>query len=67
VVPLLGAVPVREYTPRRVRRVITALGFETVQAYRVHEPTTDLGLLAMAVFSPESNYSTPQITLSKRS
>jgi len=46
---------------RRVRRVMTALGFETVEttnAYRVHEPTSGLGLLAMVVFSPESNYST---------
>jgi hypothetical protein len=47
---------------RRIRRVATALGFKVEQitnAYRVHEPTSGLGLLALAVFTSESNYSTP--------
>ena len=47
---------------RRIRRIATPLGFTTRQitnAYRVHEPTRDLGLLAMAVFASESNSWTP--------
>jgi hypothetical protein len=47
---------------RRIRRVATALGFKVEQitnAYRVHEPTRGLGLLALAVFTSEYNYSTP--------
>jgi hypothetical protein len=43
---------------RRVRRVDTPLGFRTVQitnAYRIHEPSSELGLLATLVFATESN------------
>lgn len=50
---------------RRIRRVTTPLGFVIRQisnAYRVHEPTSGLGLLAMAVFASESNYRTPSET-----
>jgi hypothetical protein len=48
---------------RRIRRVQTPLGFKVVQitnAYRVHEPTGGLGLLASVLFgkATESNYST---------
>jgi hypothetical protein len=49
---------------RRTRPVQTPLGFRVVQitnAYRVHEPTSGLGLLASVLFgkASESNYSTP--------
>jgi hypothetical protein len=47
---------------RRIRQVQTPLGFTTRQitnAYRVHEPTSGLGLLATLVFATESNSSTP--------
>ena len=47
---------------RRIRRITTPLGFTTRQitnAYRVHEPTSGLGLLATLVFATESNCSTP--------
>ena len=43
---------------RRIRQIKTPLGFTTRQitnAYRVHEPTRGLGLLAMAVFATGSN------------
>jgi hypothetical protein len=43
---------------RRIRQIMTPLGFTTRQitnAYRVHEPTSGLGLLAMCVFATESN------------
>jgi hypothetical protein len=47
---------------RRIRRIQTPLGFTTRQitnAYRVHEPASGLGLLAMCVFATESNSWTP--------
>lgn len=47
---------------RRIRRVMTPLGFKVEQitnAYVVHEPTRGLGLLATLVFKPESSYWTP--------
>jgi hypothetical protein len=47
---------------RRIRRVATPLGFRVEQitnAYRIHEPASGLGLLALAVFCSESNYPTP--------
>src|SRR5262249_437505 len=47
---------------RRIRRIMTPLGFTTRQitnAYRVHEPRSGLGLLAMCVFASESNSWTP--------
>jgi hypothetical protein len=43
---------------RRIRRIMTPLGFTTRQitnAYRVHEPARGLGLLATLVFATESN------------
>jgi hypothetical protein len=45
---------------RRIRRIMTPLGFTTGQitnAYRVHEPTSGLGLLASILFGKptESN------------
>jgi len=50
---------------RRIRRVQTPLGFKVVQitnAYRVHGPTSGLGLLVSVLFgkASESNYSTPR-------
>jgi hypothetical protein len=47
---------------RHLRQIKTPLGFRTEQitnAYRVHEPTNGLGLLATLVFATESSYSTP--------
>jgi hypothetical protein len=47
---------------RRIRRVMTPLGFTTRQitnAYDVHEPKAGLGLLAMGLFATESNSWTP--------
>jgi hypothetical protein len=47
---------------RRIRRVQTPLGFKVLQitnAYRVHEPTSGLGLLAIGLFASESNYFIP--------
>jgi hypothetical protein len=47
---------------RRIRRIMTPLGFTTRQitnAYRVHAPASGIGLIAMTLFSTESNYSTP--------
>jgi hypothetical protein len=47
---------------RRLRQIKTPLGFRTEQitnAYRVHEPTSGLGLLATLVFATESNCWTP--------
>jgi hypothetical protein len=47
---------------RRIRRIMTPLGFTTRQitnAYRVHEPTRGLGLIAMTLFATESNSWTP--------
>jgi hypothetical protein len=47
---------------RRIRQIMTPLGFITRQitnAYRVHEPTRGLGLLANALFATESNSWTP--------
>jgi hypothetical protein len=47
---------------RRIRRIMTPLGFTTRQitnAYRVHEPTCGLGLIAMGLFATESNSWTP--------
>src|SRR5437660_6744994 len=47
---------------RRIRRVATALGFKVEQItndYRVHEPISGLGLLALVVFTSESNFWTP--------
>jgi hypothetical protein len=43
---------------RRLRQIMTPLGFTTRQitnAYKVHEPTSGLGLLANLVFATESN------------
>jgi hypothetical protein len=43
---------------RRIRRIMTPLGFTTRQitnAYVVHEPKRGLGLLATLVFATESN------------
>jgi len=43
---------------RRIRRIMTPLGFRTEQitnAYRVHEPRSGLGLLATLLFATESN------------
>jgi hypothetical protein len=51
---------------RRIRRITTALGFTTRQitnAYRIHEPTSGLGLLAMAVFGTESNSWAPSVSV----
>jgi hypothetical protein len=50
---------------RRIRRIMTPLGFTTRQitnAYRVHEPTSGLGLIAKALFATESNSWTPSET-----
>jgi hypothetical protein len=47
---------------RRIRRIVTPLGFTTRQitnAYRVHEPVRGLGLLAICMFHTESNCWTP--------
>jgi hypothetical protein len=47
---------------RRIRQITTPLGFTTRQitnAYRVHEPTNGLGLLATLVFATDSNSWTP--------
>jgi hypothetical protein len=47
---------------RRIRRVMTPLGFTTRQitnAYDVHEPRSGLGLLAMGLFTTESSIWTP--------
>ena len=47
---------------RRIRRIMTPLGFTTRQitnAYRVHEPRSGLGLLATLMFATESNSWTP--------
>jgi hypothetical protein len=47
---------------RRIRQIMTPLGFTTRQitnAYRIHEPTRGLGLLANALFATESNSWTP--------
>jgi hypothetical protein len=41
---------------RRIRRITTPLGFTTRQitkAYRVHEPTRELGLIAMTLFATD--------------
>jgi hypothetical protein len=49
---------------RRIRQILTPLGFTTRQitnAYRVHEPRSGLGLLAMGLFATESSYSTPSL------
>jgi hypothetical protein len=49
---------------RRIRQVKTPLGFTTRQitnAYRVHEPASGIGLLAMCVFASESNSWTPSV------
>jgi hypothetical protein len=46
---------------RRIRRIMTPLGFTTRQitnAYRVHEPASGLGRIAMTLFASESSYST---------
>jgi hypothetical protein len=46
--------------------VTTPLGFTTRQitnAYRVHEPMSGLGLLAMNVFATESNCWTPSASV----
>ena len=54
---------------RRIRRAPTSLGIMVVQtsnAYRVHEPASGLGLLARALFAPESNYLARRAALSKR-
>jgi len=51
---------------RRIRKITTALGFTTRQitnAYVVHEPTSGLGLLAMAVFATESSSWTPSASI----
>ncbi len=43
---------------RRIRQIKTPLGFTTRQitnAYRVHEPTSGLGLIAMTLFATGSN------------
>ena len=43
---------------RRIRQINTPLGFtirQITNAYKVHEPTSGLGLLATAVFLTESN------------
>jgi hypothetical protein len=50
---------------RRVRQIMTPLGFTTRQitnAYRVHEPARGLGLLASALFATESNCWTPSVS-----
>jgi hypothetical protein len=50
---------------RRIRQIKTPLGFTTRQitnAYRVHEPTRGLGLLAMAVFATGSNSWTASVS-----
>jgi hypothetical protein len=47
---------------RRIRLISTPLGFTTRQitnAYRVHEPARGLGLIAMTLFTTESNSWTP--------
>jgi hypothetical protein len=47
---------------RRIRRIMTALGFTTRQitnAYRVHAPASSIGLIAMTLFATESNSWTP--------
>jgi hypothetical protein len=47
---------------RRIRQIMTSLGFTTRQitnAYKLHEPTRGLGLLANALFATESNSWTP--------
>jgi len=52
---------------RRIRRIATPLGFTTRQitnAYRIHEPTSGLGLIAMTLFATESNSWTPSATKS---
>lgn len=51
---------------RRLRKVTTPLGFETVQdcnAYKLHMPRTGLGALAVLLFSPESNSQPPSETI----
>jgi hypothetical protein len=48
----LGLSPASE----RTRRITTPLGFPTRQitkAYRVHEPTRELGLIAMTLFATD--------------
>ena len=53
---------------RRLRQIKTPLGFRTEQitnAYRVHEPTSGLGLLANALFATESNSWTPSAHIVK--
>jgi len=50
---------------RRIRRIMTPLGFTTRQitnAYRMHEPVRGLGLIAMTLFATESNSWTPSAT-----
>jgi hypothetical protein len=47
---------------RHLRQIKTPLGFRTEQitnAYRVHEPTSGLGLIAMTLFATGSNSWTP--------
>lgn len=47
---------------RRIRRIMTPLGFTTRQitnAYRVHEPASGIGRIAMTLFATESNSWTP--------
>jgi hypothetical protein len=47
---------------RRIRQVMTPLGFTTRQitnAYLVHEPASGLGLIATTLFTTESNIWTP--------
>jgi hypothetical protein len=47
---------------RRIRRIMTPLGFTTRQitnAYRVHEPASGIGRIAMTLFATESNSRTP--------
>jgi hypothetical protein len=50
---------------RHLRQIKTPLGFRTEQitnAYRVHEPTSGLRLLATALFAPESNSWTASVS-----
>lgn len=49
---------------RRIRRVMTPLGFTTRQitnAYQIHEPKQGLGLIAMTLFATESKSWTPSV------
>jgi hypothetical protein len=49
---------------RRIRRIMTPLGFTTRQitnAYRVHEPVSGIGIIAMTLFATESNSWTPSV------